>query len=381
MWRVDFKPDICHYLRDMNFILHLLRLFRAPGMNFTQNSRIEHLRTAVRRLRLAVSIMVFAVLAGTLGYRLIEHTAWFDSYYMSLVTLSTVGFGEVIPLSHAGRVFTSFLILFNIGFFAYAVSTITSIFADGEIHAYFLDFKMMQRIQKLQQHTIVCGFGRHALEVCKELAKQQTPFVVIEIDPEKIEQLHQETSYLFLRGDATADEILLEAGIERASALIVTLPLDVNNLFVVLSARQINPRLKIVSRLNHAADEQKLRRAGANHVVMPERIGGFYMATLINKPDLVEFFTLISNMGANQVAFEEIAVTRFKHPYIGRSIAQSGIQNAAQILIVGLRYADGRYEVSPSPEIILHQDMQLVVLGNSEQIQRFSSVVLADDRT
>jgi len=347
------------------------------GIVFTKKGQLEHFLIAIRRLWVALSLMVIAVLIGTFGYRIIEQVPWFDAYYMSLVTLSTVGFGEVIPLSHAGRLFTSFLIIFNIGFFAYSISTITSIFSDPEIHAFFSDLKMIQRINKLQQHTIVCGFGRHAGEVCKELAKQKLPFVVIEIDPEKKERVGSETNYLFLRGDATLDEVLQEAGIERATSLVATLPSDANNLFIVLSARQINPSLKIISRLNNAADELKLRRAGANHVVMPEQIGGFYMATLVNKPDLVEFFTLISNMGTSKVEFEEIAVTRLKSQFHGRSIAESGIYTATQVPIMGLRYPDGHYQLNPPMETLLQPNMHIVVLGDAEQIKRFAEVVLA----
>jgi len=277
------------YFRPMPYLFNLFRFsywfLRNPQLSSLRKDRVAHMFNALRRLRTAVGMMVVAVLIGTVGYHLIEHTSWFDSYYMSLVTLSTVGFGEVIPLGHTGRVFTSFLILFNIGFFAYAVSTITSIFADGYLHAFFLDYNMIQKIGQLKNHTIVCGFGRHAIEVCKELAKNKVTLVVIEADPDKEAQLREETGYLFIQGDATDDEILMAAGIERASALVVTLPVDANNLFVVLSARQINPRLKIISRLNHAVDELKLRRAGADHVVMPEAIGGHYMATLITNPE------------------------------------------------------------------------------------------------
>ncbi len=320
-----------------------------------------------------------AVLIGTFGYKMIEGTPWFDAYYMSLVTLSTVGFGEVITLSPEGRLFTSFLILFNIGFFTYAISTVTSIFSDPEIHAFFSDFKMMQRIQKLRQHTIVCGYGRHAIEVCKELAKQGLPFVLIEMDAEKAALISRETDYLFLQGDATTDEVLLEAGIGQASCLVVTLPSDANNVFVVLTARQINPSIKIISRLNNPSDELKLRRAGANHVVMPEQIGGYYMATLINKPDLVAFFNLISNMGTNHVVFEEIAVARLKTQFQGYSIAQSGIETLTHVPIMGLRHPDGHYQLNPPSDTVLRPGMQIVVLGDDEQIRRFCSLVLADE--
>lgn len=363
----------------MNYLMNLFRLFQSKDSKLLQKSQLEHVQSAVRRLRFALGLMVIAVLMGTFGYRFIEGVSWFDAYYMSLVTLSTVGFGEVIPLSHLGRVFTSFLILFNIGFFAYAVSTVTSIFADAEIHTFFSDFKMMQKIQKLQNHTIVCGFGRHAGEVCKELSKQQIPFVVVELDLEKIDLLRRETNYLFFRGDATLDEVLMEAGIERASAIVLTLPLDANNLFIVLSARQLNPNLKIITRLNNAADELKLRRAGANHVVMPEQIGGYYMATLVNKPDLVAFFNLISNMGANHVVFEEIPVSHLKPNFKEKTIAESGIFAATKVPIMGLRYPDGQYQLNPSEDALLRSNMHLVVLGDILQIRRFCSIVLDKD--
>ena len=360
----------------MNVVLYLLRLYKVNDIVFTQKSRLEHVQFALRRLRNALGLMILVVLLGTFGYRLIEHVPWFDAYYMSLVTLSTVGFGEVITLSHQGRIFTSFLILFNIGFFAYAISTVTSIFADSDIHAFFSDLKMMNRIKQLHHHTIVCGFGRHAGEVCKELANQKMPFVVIELDPEKIEGLHRDTSYFYIKGDATLDVVLIEAGIERAKALVVTLPFDANNLFIVLSARQINPDLKIISRLNNPVDIGKLQRAGANHVVMPEQSGGFYMAAL--KPNLMDFFSLITKMGKNEAIFKEIEVSQLNRQFQSKTMEESGIQYATKIPILAIRHSNGHYELNPLPEVILKPDMQIVVLGDGEQIKYFCSVALAD---
>lgn len=360
----------------MLYLLQLIKLLSGKDTRYIEKSRLNHLLSAVKQLWIAMGILVLAISVGTIGYRLIEGIPWFDAYYMSLVTLSTVGFGEVIPLSHTGRVFTSFLIVFNIGFFAYAISTITSIFTDTEIHAFFQEFSMMQRIKKLNQHTIVCGYGRHAYEVCQELSKQQMPFIVIEKEEGKLAGLRSDTSYIYLSGDATDDDILMEAGIERASSLVSTLPLDANNLFVVLSARQINSKLKIISRLNHAEDEGKLRRAGADHVVMPEKIGGFYMATLVNKPDLVEFFSLISNMRNSRVVFEEIPVSKLNQSFQGISIAEGGIVEQTQLPIVGIRFPDGQYQLNPKPDMILHPDMHLVILGDAEQMAYFTEVAL-----
>lgn len=367
----------------MTFLLNLWRLgtwfFWLPKLHFVAKNRSEHLFSAIRRLRSAVGLLAIAVTIGTVGYRLIEDISWFYAYYMSLVTLSTVGFGEVIPLSHEGRIFTSFLILFNIGFFAYAISSITSIFADDDIHDFFFEYNMMDRIQKLQHHTIVCGYGRHSIEVCEELVKEQIPFVIVELNPEKIEFIREETTYLFLEGDAADDDILLEAGIHQASALVLTLPQDASNLFVVMSARQLNPSLKIISRLNNAGDEMKLRRAGANHVVLPERIGGFYMAMLVNNSDLGDFFTLISNLGSHQVVFEEIAVNRLKKEFLGHPFGLGELQTAVKIPILALRYPDGRYQLNPQSEAQLNANMHIVVLGDIDQIKFFTSVALHNE--
>jgi voltage-gated potassium channel len=364
----------------LNFIRYLFQLnfwfFYLPDNQLVNQQSYQHLAKVIRRLRVAVVALLIAVLIGTLGYRIIEGSSWFDAYYMSLITLSTVGYGEIIPLSHAGRVFTSFLIIFNLGLFAYAISSMASIFAEGGFTAIFRDYNMNKKINDLQRHTIVCGFGRHATEVCQELAKQMMPFVVIESDTEKTTWLREESDYLCIEGDATEDAVLIEAGIDRALALVVTLPSDANNLFIVLSARQINPNLRIISRANSFSDEMKIKRAGADHVVMPERIGGFYMATLINKPDLVEFFNLISNMGPSQVVFEEIPVADLKKEFQNRSIGDSRINISCRIPIVAVRYTNGQYHLNPLPEVVLMPDMHIVVLGDPGQMVRFREIAI-----
>lgn len=320
--------------------------------------------------------MVGALATGTLGYVLIEGFSWLDAYYMAVITLASVGFGEVHPLSDAGRLFTTLLILFNIGLFAYAISTITGIFAEGGFTKLLRDFRMNKAIDNLSGHTIVCGYGRHATEVVQELAKQNIPFVVVEKDVAKIEHLKNETPHLFIEGDATQDEILLEAGIERAASIVITLPDDADNLFITLTSRQMNTNLNIICRSNNLADEAKLRRAGANHTVVPERIGGFYMATLVNKPDLVEFFTLISNMGPSNVVFEEVPICDLQPAFRGKSIEQCGLFRQTRAALVAIRYPNGQYELNPPPDTVLQPDWHIVVLGNPDQIADFKNKAL-----
>lgn len=272
-----------------HFVLFFLRLPAAPGQH---GQRYKRTAAVFQRFRTALLLVVGSILVGTVGYVLIEGYPWLDAYYMAVITLASVGFGEVHPLSTAGKLFTTFLILFNLGLFAYAISTITSIFAEGGFHKLIHEVRMSQRIETLEQHTIVCGYGRHGSEVALELTRQNISFLVIEHQAERVEHLRTETNYLFVEGDATHNEVLAEAGIQQAGALVITLPDDANNLFITLSARQLNPGLRIISRANGPADELKIRRAGADETVVPERIGGFYMAALVTKQDQVDFSKL-----------------------------------------------------------------------------------------
>ncbi len=366
---------------NFKYLINILRLMswvvRLPYTRFPERGHYRDLVTVVYRIRLALGLIVFSLTVGTVGYRLIEGAHWFDAYYMSIITLSTIGYGEVVPLSTAGRLFNSLLIVFNLGAFAYALSSITSIFADGGLKSHMNEYDMSQKIGQLRQHTIVCGFGRHAILTCAELAKQQIPFVVIEIDPEKIADIRKEHGYLFIEGDATEDEVLIEAGIEHAAAIVITLPADANNLFIVMSARQLNPALRIISRANHAQDEVKIKRAGADHVVFPEKIGGFYMANLVSKPDLVEFFNLVSNMGPGQIVFEEVPVHALKPHFQLVSLGESQLVQETKVPVVAVRYANGRYQLNPAPDTLLAPNMDIVVFGDQEQMAFFKTVALA----
>lgn len=333
--------------------------------------RFKRIARAVYRIRYAIFFVGLSLSIGTVGYMLIENYPLFDAWYMSVITLATVGFGEVRPLTVAGRMFTSLLILFNVGLFTYAVSSVTGIFAEGGFSKLINEFRMYRLIAHLQGHTIICGYGRHALEVSQELTKQGMSFVLVEKDEEKINYLREQTDFLFVEGDATEDAVLEEAGIGKALALVSTLPDDADNMFVVLSARQMNPRLRIISRANNESDERKIRRAGADHTVVPERIGGFYMATLINKPDLVEFFTLISNMGPSNVVFEEVPVQQLKGEYHHKTVAATGLSYGAPVSLVAVRAPDGQYTLNPTPDTVLLPDWDVVILGNPEQVKIF----------
>lgn len=363
-------------MRFYTFLRFFVYLFWLPDVADDKRHRFDRIRRTVTRLRAAILLLVFIVAVGTVGYVLIENAPVFDAYYMAIITLASVGFNEVFPLSFAGRLFTSFLIIFNLGLFAYSISTIASIFAEGGFTKLISDFRMLEKIQVLENHTIVCGFGRHAHEVTQELEKQGIEFVVIESNEAKIQEIQEETNFLCVEGDATDDDVLHEAGIERAATLVITLPDDSDNIFIVVSARQFNPKIRIICRANQQADETKLRRAGADHVVMPERIGGFYMATLVNKPDLVEFFTLLSNMGPANVAFEELPVSTLLSKYQGKSIAESHLDTDCRLPIVAIRHPNGQYILNPPPQTPLLPETHIVVFGSNEQMSRFRQMAI-----
>ena len=214
------------------------------------------------RLSFGLLLLVASMVIGQLGYTLIEKYSAIDAFYMTVITLSTVGFTEVRELSDAGRIFTSFYIIFNLGIFAYAVGTITSYFVEGEFAELYRRYTVGLKVERLKNHVIVCGMGRNGSRTCEELQSSQHPFVLIELKPDLVEQYATNNEIQYVIGDATTDEVLLAAGIERANAIITTLPRDADNVFISLTARELNPDVKIIARATDESAEKKLYRAG-----------------------------------------------------------------------------------------------------------------------
>ncbi|MCB0570812.1 MAG: potassium channel protein [Phaeodactylibacter sp.] len=322
-------------------------------------------------LRLAVGLMAAEVVIAVLGYRLIESFSLTDALYMSLITISTVGFMEVQPLSAAGRIFTSGLIIANIGIFAYVLSVFSYYVIQGEIFKNMHLNLIKDSIEKLSGHIILCGYGKYGREAASHFLKHHLPFVIIDSDPQRIEQIQKdETKVLYLEEDATHDEALIKAGIQRASALISALPDDSDNVFVVLTARQLNPKLNIISRAKDFRSQKKLLMAGAAHVVMPEQIGGFYMATLVSKPGAVEFFSFITSEYRSDIGFEEVKYEELPGECRGRSLSQLNIREATGANVIGYKAPDGHYEVNPGPKTVLGPGSSYIVLGNSQQLDK-----------
>lgn len=231
-------------------------------------------------------ILIMGVISfGASGYSIIEGWSLLDSFYMTIITLTTVGFMEVHPLSNIGRLFTIFLILSGVGVMLYSLSVGAKVVLEGEVREILGRRKLSKKIEQLENHYIICGYGRMGRIICREMIQHSAPFVIVEKTPEVFAAIGKDL--LSLQGDSTQDAVLKEAGIERASGLISVLSTDADNLYVVLSARGLNPKLRIVARASDEGAEQKLFRAGADNVVSPYFIGGLRIAHTILKPAVV----------------------------------------------------------------------------------------------
>jgi voltage-gated potassium channel len=304
----------------------------------------------------------------------IENYGLLDAFYMTVITLATVGFQEVHPLSSGGRLFTSFLIIISFGTFAYAISSITKYISDGEFKDYFKNKKVNAAIEKLENHVIICGFGRNGKQAAHVLKKHDTRFVVIEEKKAIVAAINHQYADLVLEGDATLDDVLLKAGILKAKALITTLPIDADNLFIVLTARTLNSKLTIISRASEDNTDKKLKIAGANNVIMPDKLGGAHMASLVMKPDVMEFVDYITGQGGDNIRLEEITFANLSEEYQNKTIRDLEVRNRSGANIIGFKTAQGDYIINPSADTKIIPDAKLFVLGTSEQIGKLKDL-------
>ncbi len=320
-------------------------------------------------LRLALFLLALVLIVGVFGFMLIENYSLRQAIYMTVITISTVGYTEVKPLSEPGQLFTSIYILFNIIAFAYLLAVFTYYIIQGEIFKKMHENLVKTRIGKLENHIILCGYGKFGIEIGQHFFLHKIPFVIIDEDPNKIESIQKSSDdILYIKADATHDETLLAAGIKRAHAIISALPDDAENVFTVLTARQLNPTIKIISRAKHPKSQKKMSLAGANHVVMPEQIGGFYMATLISKPGAVEFFSFITNEYQSDIGFEEIHFEDLPQGCKGKSIRNLAFRKHSGANIIGYKSPEGNYVVNPDPSVKLKPGGSFIILGDNKQL-------------
>ncbi len=327
----------------------------------------------LQRLILGISFLILVFVLGIVGYMVIEEYSLLNAVYMTIITMASVGFSEVHPLSNSGKIFTSILILASIIAYVYSITLVTSFIIEGEFRAYFKHLRVNKEIQQLKDHVVVCGYGRNGKQACQQLTSGNVKFVVVESNPHIIESFKEEANFLFVEGNATEDEVLLGAGITNAKGLIATLPDDASNVFVVLTARELNPRMKIISRASTDGAENKLRRAGADNVIMPDKIGGTHMAALITKPDVLEFIDFIT--GKINIRLEEINYTHLKDKYKNNPISQMEVTANTGANIIGFKNANGDYVVNPQDTTMMTEDTKLFVLGTQAQVTHLLSII------
>lgn len=313
------------------------------------------------------------IVTGVMGFMVIEGYNLVDAFYMTILTVSTVGFREVQPLSVEGRIFTSFLIIFSFGIFAYTVSYITRYIVAGDLQNYLKNYQVDAYIERISDHVIVCGYGRNGAQAVKTLIAYGRECIVVENDEKRIAKL-KEANLLFMEGDATAEKTLIKAGIKRATSIISTLPNDAANVFVVLTARELNDKIQIISRASEDTSERKLRIAGSDNVIMPDKVGGAHMGSLVVTPDVYEFLDHISVMGSNEVNLEEIDFKNIPSQYHNKPLRLLDESYDSGALIIGYRNPEGDYIVNPDRDIEIIPECKIFVLGTKNQIKQINTI-------
>ncbi len=327
-----------------------------------------------RNLILA-GIYVFAIfITGILGYMIIDDYNFINALYMTVITISTVGFKEAQPLSDAGKLFTAFLILGSLGVLTYFISLLTKSLFQRQMSFLYPAFNRRKRKSKMENHVVVVGYGRNGDQVVKELMAFGASIVVVDENHELVIN-NMGMPIRFIEGNATDDEVLIKADIKTARSLITTLPNDADNLFVVLTARALNPGLKIISRASSDSAEKKLRMAGVDSVVLPERVGGAHMATLVAQPDLVEFLEHLTLHSDTPTLLMEVPCHELPDHLRNKPIREFAIRRLSGVNIIGMKTAQGELIMNPSPDMKLIPESKLFVLGSPEQIENMKKII------
>ncbi len=330
----------------------------------------------LRSLRTIIYVLSGILLIGTAGYMVLEDFTFLEALYQTVITVSTVGFGEVHSFDGSGKIFTMLLIVTSIGTFAFGFTRIAQILLDGSLQSYFKFVRVKDKINKLENHIIICGFGRNGKQAAAKIKAYNEPFVVIDSSLDNLEDgIRLNPELLYLHGDATQDEVLEAAGVIRAKALISALHEDADNLFVVVSARQLNKDMRIVSRANQQSTERKLIAAGANYTVSPNLVGGAHLAQNLMKPDIVEFLDLIDVGGLSAQNIEEILVSDLPDSSQAHMLKDLDIRKRTGCNIIGFKDFSGEYVINPDPEHRLKSNSKLFVLGNEEQIKKLRELI------
>lgn len=319
--------------------------------------------------------LVTTLAVGTIGFSVIAGYPAFDAFYMSLITITTVGYREIHPLNHAGRVFNTFLMIFGVGVMFYAFGVMTQTIIELQLSELLYRRRIKRMIEKLKNHFIVCGFGRVGRSAAEELQRSGAPFVVVDTDTPRIEQAVKK-GILAVAADAKNDETLQELHIERARGLVAALGSDADNLFLILSAKALNPKLKVSSRVNEKESERKLKMAGADAVFRPYNIAGFRLAQAILRPYVfrfLEFATSTVDMGQN-IGIEQVRVSP-NSEFASKSIKQMQIRRDLGVIVLAIRRGDGSMEFNPPADAVVKGGDHLIVMGDLDHLRKMAKLM------
>lgn len=320
----------------------------------------------IRRIMLALIPVAVVIALATLGYSLLWGWSPLDALYMTIITVGTVGYREVQPLTDAGKIFTILVILSGVVAGGFALTRIFEALLETRLSGVWEVRRMSKRIEQLDGHTILAGIGRVGSAVARTLVAEGASFVIVDVSDESIETARDE-GWLYVQGDATEEEVLREAGIGRAGSIVTALDTDAENLFVAVTARSMNPEIFIVARASHSTTEDKLLRAGANRVLTPNVIGGRRMATMVLHPTVSDYLDLVSHGSGLEYRLQEVTVGEGSR-LAGQSIGDARVRATTGAYILAVRHRDGRIDSNPSADTVLHAGDQLVVLGTGAQV-------------
>jgi voltage-gated potassium channel len=327
----------------------------------------------LKRIVKGMTILVCILSIGTVGYVVIEGWSLLDSLYMTVITIATVGYREVGNLSEQGKIFTIFIILFGVGIIAYLLGMVAQAMVDLQVRAILGRRKLGQKIRSIKNHYVICGHGRIGRIICRELKANDIPIVVIDNTGTATEDLEEE-GIPHIVGDATSEDILSEAHIERAKGLVSVVASDADNVFITMSARGLNPDLFILARAEEAHTEKKLIRAGANKVVMPYLIGGQKMAHIVVRPAVSDFLEFTVHNRKIGLEMEELAVS--EHSTLnGVTLIDSAIRQTMDVMIVAIKKKEGEMRFNPSSQTRIEAGDVLIALGKSEEISKLESIL------
>lgn len=342
-------------------------------MNVTPFSRISRAKE-VRELILLVSAILILLTLGTTGFALIEGWSVFDAFYMTVITLSTVGYGETHPLSVPGRAFTILLIGLGVGVATIALTALTQNVIQRQLLSAFDRRKMREAIRRIKDHTIICGYGRLSRIAAKELRAAKVPVVIVEKDEARAIEA-EGNGFLVVRGDATTDETLIEGGVERATRLVSLLPKDADNLYVVLTSRELAPELFILSRAEDEAGEKRLTRAGANKVISPYRLGGQKIADGILRPYVMDFIDLAVSGSTGELQIEEIRIPEAS-PLGGFTLQDSALRQKTNVIIAAIISKSGEMQFNPSGSTVIEPSATLIGFGFKKDLAVLEELLL-----